>query len=270
MDQGATWYGGRPRPRRHYVRWKPSSPRKGAQQPSSTFRPTALSHGRPSQQLLSSFSFGWVLFEWPNFDFVSLGAAGPWRSKAPRLLNLINPCSYATARTVGSCPPLFIRKLTLAAGDSDAASCPSIVPARRWSPINATSFASGRAVHTARRDHVSVLFNRRINVLATMSAGPPECRTRWTATGGKYRHCVRYVLKWNWRLKGRFCLQLERCNPWPHVANRHISISQLLSLIRHSHYDLILIATSFANELATPTATDVRALSTDTLPRLVL
>jgi len=23
---------------------------------------------------------------------------------------------------------------------------------------------------------------------------------------------------------------LERCNPWPHVANRHISVSQLLSL----------------------------------------
>ena len=23
---------------------------------------------------------------------------------------------------------------------------------------------------------------------------------------------------------------LEQCNPWPHVANRHISVSQLLSL----------------------------------------
>jgi len=34
---------------------------------------------------------------------------------------------------------------------------------------------------------------------------------------------------------------LERCNPWPHVANRHISISQLLSLWRH------LIMTSFAS-----------------------
>jgi len=33
MDQDATWYGGRPRPRRHCVRWGPSSPpRKGAQQ----------------------------------------------------------------------------------------------------------------------------------------------------------------------------------------------------------------------------------------------
>jgi len=33
------------------------------------------------------------------------------------------------------------------------------------------------------------------------------------------------------------CVQLERCNPWPHVANCHVSISQLLSLWRHSHYD---------------------------------
>ena len=29
MDQDATWYGGRPRPRRHCIRWASSSPRKG-------------------------------------------------------------------------------------------------------------------------------------------------------------------------------------------------------------------------------------------------
>jgi len=29
MDQDATWYGGRPRPRRHCARWGPSSPKKG-------------------------------------------------------------------------------------------------------------------------------------------------------------------------------------------------------------------------------------------------
>jgi len=34
----------------------------------------------------------------------------------------------------------------------------------------------------------------------------------------------------------------------------------------HSHYDTILIVTSFATELATPTITDVR---TDTLLRLI-
>jgi len=29
MDQDATWQGGRPRPRRHCVRWRPSSPKSG-------------------------------------------------------------------------------------------------------------------------------------------------------------------------------------------------------------------------------------------------
>jgi len=33
IDQDATWYGGRPRPMRHCVRWDQAPPRKGAQQP---------------------------------------------------------------------------------------------------------------------------------------------------------------------------------------------------------------------------------------------
>jgi len=33
--------------------------------------------------------------------------------------------------------------------------------------------------------------------------------------------------------------ELEWCNPWPHVAYRHISISQLLSSWRQSHCDVI-------------------------------
>jgi len=37
MDQDATWYGDRPRPRRHCVRWDPETPLKGAEQ-SPTFR----------------------------------------------------------------------------------------------------------------------------------------------------------------------------------------------------------------------------------------
>jgi len=56
MDQGATWHRGRPLPRRHCVRWGPSSSQKnkGAQQP-PLFVPCLLwSSGRPSQQLLSS------------------------------------------------------------------------------------------------------------------------------------------------------------------------------------------------------------------------
>ena len=32
---------------------------------------------------------------------------------------------------------------------------------------------------------------------------------------------------------------VQPCNPWPHVASRHISISQLLSLWRHSHCNVI-------------------------------
>ena len=33
MDQDATWYGGRPRPRRYCVIWRPISPKNGGQQP---------------------------------------------------------------------------------------------------------------------------------------------------------------------------------------------------------------------------------------------
>ena len=43
MDQDATWYGGRPRPRRHCVRWGPSSPSTQKGRAASTFQPTALS-----------------------------------------------------------------------------------------------------------------------------------------------------------------------------------------------------------------------------------
>jgi len=42
MDQDATWYGGRPRPRRHCVRWGPSSrPQKGGRAPRN-FRPISI------------------------------------------------------------------------------------------------------------------------------------------------------------------------------------------------------------------------------------
>ena len=55
MDLDATWYGGRPRRRRHCVRYMDTTPPwKGAQQPPS-FQPWLLwPNGRPSQQLLSS------------------------------------------------------------------------------------------------------------------------------------------------------------------------------------------------------------------------
>ena len=57
MDQDATWYGGRNRPRRRCVRWGLSFlQRKRAKKPlpSPLFSPL-LWHGRPSQRLLSSF-----------------------------------------------------------------------------------------------------------------------------------------------------------------------------------------------------------------------
>jgi len=41
MDQDATWYGGRPRPKRHCVRLGASSPTEGAQQP-PTFLPMSI------------------------------------------------------------------------------------------------------------------------------------------------------------------------------------------------------------------------------------
>ena len=45
IDQYATWYGGRPRPRRRCVRWGPSSPtERGTAAP--TFRPSLLRHAR--------------------------------------------------------------------------------------------------------------------------------------------------------------------------------------------------------------------------------
>jgi len=41
MDQDTTWYAGSPLPRRHYVRWGPSSPRKGHSSP-PTFLPMSI------------------------------------------------------------------------------------------------------------------------------------------------------------------------------------------------------------------------------------
>ena len=43
MDEDATWYGGRPRPRPHCVRWGPSSPSpKRGHSPSPNFRPMSI------------------------------------------------------------------------------------------------------------------------------------------------------------------------------------------------------------------------------------
>ena len=42
MDQDATWYGGKPPPRRHCVRWQPSSPTETGMAPLPTFRPMSI------------------------------------------------------------------------------------------------------------------------------------------------------------------------------------------------------------------------------------
>jgi len=47
MDQDATWYGNRPRPRRHCARWAPSCPLKGHSYPPS-FRPMSIVAKRSS------------------------------------------------------------------------------------------------------------------------------------------------------------------------------------------------------------------------------
>ena len=52
-----TWYGGRPRPKWHCVKWGPSCPGKGAQQP-PTFRPTLLWYVSATAELLSCFVSG--------------------------------------------------------------------------------------------------------------------------------------------------------------------------------------------------------------------
>jgi len=57
MDQDATWYGGRPQPRPHSVRWRPAPPPpKGAQQPPLFDQCLLWPNGRPSQLLLSTCS----------------------------------------------------------------------------------------------------------------------------------------------------------------------------------------------------------------------
>jgi len=52
MDQDATWYGGRPPPRQHCVRWGPAPPKRDT---APNLRPmSVVANGRPSQLLLSS------------------------------------------------------------------------------------------------------------------------------------------------------------------------------------------------------------------------
>jgi len=68
MHQYTTWYGGRPRPRRHCVRWGASSAPKGARPP--ILGPCLLwPNARPSQLLLSSCLFVYGISQEPLNGF---------------------------------------------------------------------------------------------------------------------------------------------------------------------------------------------------------
>jgi len=61
MDQDAIWYGGRPRPRRHCVRWGPSSPTERGTATASHF--SALVY---CGQTVAHLSYCWALVDIPN------------------------------------------------------------------------------------------------------------------------------------------------------------------------------------------------------------
>jgi len=71
MDQDATWYGSRPRPWPHCVRWGPSSPSKGHSGLPLFCSPCLLwPNSRPSQLLLSTCLFVYEISREPLNRFV--------------------------------------------------------------------------------------------------------------------------------------------------------------------------------------------------------
>jgi len=50
---------------------------------------------------------------------------------------------------------------------------------------------------------------------------------------------------------------VQRCNPWPHVANRQLLSLSFAHLAPTALAAPVLIMTSFATELAMPSVTDV-------------
>ena len=100
MDQDATWYGGRPRPRPQCVRWDPAvqlPPRKGAQQlPPALFGPCLLwPNGCLSQQLLSSCVFFFISVE----RLLSQRVAAQTMQHAARSRAVPEPTSFTTNPT---------------------------------------------------------------------------------------------------------------------------------------------------------------------------
>jgi len=71
MDQDTTWYGGRPRPRWHCVRWGPSSPTERGTAAHPSLGPCLLwPNGRPSQQLQSSCNSSYIVWRHCILSFI--------------------------------------------------------------------------------------------------------------------------------------------------------------------------------------------------------
>jgi len=122
MDQYATWYGGRPQPRRHCVRWGPSSPpQKGAEPPN--FRPMSivanwLDGSRCHLVGELGLSSGHIVRRGPNYPSPAKGAQHPPVFSAhvycghgrPSQL-LLSSCTNSRPKTVG--PMLSYRCLSV-------------------------------------------------------------------------------------------------------------------------------------------------------------
>jgi len=80
MHQDSTWYGGRPQPRRLWVRWRPSSPKR-AQPP--IFGPCLL---------------------WPNGCMYQ---DTTWYGGRPHLRDIVLDCDPAPPQLKGHSPPIF-------------------------------------------------------------------------------------------------------------------------------------------------------------------
>ena len=105
MDQGATWYRGRLQPRRHCVRWGPSSPLpwKGAQQPPPLFAPYLLwPNGRMDQDTT------WYRGSLGPGNIVLDGDPAPRTEREPAASPLFGPLCSGTVAHLSNCWALVL------------------------------------------------------------------------------------------------------------------------------------------------------------------
>ena len=92
IDQDATWCGGRPRPRRHCVRWGPAPPTKG-ERPHRILGPCLLwPNDRPSQLLVSSCLKCVSVRDILQFSLKTV--PGSWTRVAETTLSNLGSCSW--------------------------------------------------------------------------------------------------------------------------------------------------------------------------------